>query len=109
MCNVKHISRISQKLGSLLSTLFLVFTLVLSPFTVAEAHDTPHKIFTVAVAAQTHVPASCHSNVSCTVYVVPSQVSQLTAGGLYNQRFWWSEAVFLVTYNPTIDTPPPRV
>ena len=104
-----QIMRLVRRVGSFLSTFLVILTLVLSPVTVAEAHEAPHQTTVIAVTAQSQVPANCHSYASCTVFVVPSDVSLMTAEALQRLRFLPLEAVLLAAVNPVSDTPPPRV
>ena len=101
--------RLTRKVGSLLSTLLVILTLVLSPVAVAEAHEEPHQTTVIAVASQTQAPANCHTYASCTAFVVPSNVSLLTGSALHRLRFLPPEAALLSAFNPVFDTPPPRV
>ena len=101
--------RLARKFGSLLSTFLVLLTLVLSPLSVAEAHEAPHQTIMVEVAAQSPAPANCHSSASCTVFVVPSDVAVMTADALHRQRFQPPQAVLLAAFSPVSDTPPPRV
>lgn len=100
---------LARKAGSLLSMLFVIFTLVLSPITVAGAHDAPHQTTSVTTVAQSQIPVNCHRYASCSVYVVPSNMSHLAAEALHCLRFLRSEAILLTGLNPVFDTPPPRV
>ena len=104
-----RIKRLARKIGSLLSTFLVVLTLVLASVSVAEAHEAPHQAIVVAVTAQSQAPTNCHSYASCTVFVVPSDVSRMTAEALQRLRFLPPEAVHLAAYTPLFDTPPRRV
>lgn len=104
-----QIMRLAGKVGSLLSTFLVILTLVLSPVSVAEAHEAPHQTIVIAVAAQSQAPANCHSYASCTVFVVPSNEAIITGKALHCQRFQPPQAVLLAAFNPVFDTPPPRV
>lgn len=104
-----QIMRFARRVGSFLSTFLVILTLVLSPVAVAQAVEAPHQTIVIAIAAQSQVPTNCHSYASCTVFVVPSNVSVITAKTLHRQRFLPPQAVLLVAFNPVFDTPPPRV
>ena len=98
-----------RNVGSLLTTFLVILTLVLSPVTTAEPRKAPHQTLVIAVTAQPQVAANCHSYASCTVFVVPSDVSRMTAEALQRLRFLPPEAVHLAAYTPLFDTPPRRV
>lgn len=104
-----QIMRLARRVASFLATFLVILTLVLSPVTVDEAHEAPHQTIVIAVAAQSQAPANCHSFASCTVLVVPSDVSLITAEALQRLRFLLPNAVLLAAVNPVFDTPPPRV
>ncbi len=105
----KLIKGVTQKAGSLLSTLLVILTLFMSLFAVAEAHEAPHETTAVAVVVAPHISANCHAFVSCRVCVVPSEMAHLTMELLHRLRFLWADAIFLTSFNPVFDTPPPRV
>ena len=98
-----------RKVVSLLSAVMVILTLVLSTVPVAEAHEAPHQTFVVAAAAQMQTPANCHSYASCSVFVMPSDVSVMTAQSALRLRFLLPQAVLLTAFHPASDTPPPRV
>ena len=104
-----QIMRLARNVGSFLSTFLVILTLVLSPATVATAHEAPHQTVMIAVATQSHAFANCHSYASCTVFVVPSDVSLTTSEALQRLRFLPPQAVLLPAINPVFETPPPRV
>lgn len=104
-----QIMRLARRIGSFLSTFLVILTLVLSPVTVAEVHEAPHQTIVIAVTAPSQVPANCHSYASCTVFLVPSDVSLMTAQALQRLRYLPPEAVLLAAVNPVSETPPPRV
>ena len=102
-----HIIRIGGRLGSFLSAFLVVLALILSPLTVADAHDTPHQAVTEIVAVQTQSPA-CHSSPSCVAFVAPSKLSQSSLKSSRRLRFALFEASLPITCSPGFDTPPPR-
>ena len=104
-----QIMRLVRRVGSFLSTFLVILTLVLSPGTVAEAHEAPHQTIVIVATTQSQVPANCHSYASCTVFVVPSDVLLMTAEALQRLRFLPPQAVLLPAINPVFETPPPRV
>ena len=104
-----QIMRLARRVGSFLSTFLVILTLVLSPVTAAEAHEVPHQTIVIAVNAQSQFPSNCNSYASCTVFMVPSDVSLMTAEALQCLRFMLPDAVLLAAVNPVFDTPPPRV
>ena len=104
-----QIMRLARRVGSFLSTFLVILTLVLSPVTTAEPRKAPHQTLVIAVTAQPQVPANCHSYASCTVFVVPSNESVVTADASHRQRFQPPHAVLLAAVNPVFYTPPPRV
>lgn len=98
-----------RKVGGLLSALLVVLTLVLSPVTLAEAHEAPHQTFVVAAVAQMQAPANCHSFASCSVFVMPLHVSVMTAQSVLPLRFLPQQAALFTAFHPLSDTPPSRV
>ena len=109
MRSVGQITCLVQGVGTLLSTFLVILTLVLSPAAVAEAHEAPHQTVVVAVAAQMQTPTNCHSYASCSVFVMPSDVSVMVAKTALSLRFLPPQAVLLTAFHPVSDTPPPRV
>lgn len=109
MRNGGKIMHIARKVGSLLSTFLVILTLVLSPVTVAEAHDARHQTIVVAAVTQSQAPANCHSDASCAVFVVPSDVSLRAAETLHRLRLLPPETAVLAAFTPVFDTPPPRI
>lgn len=104
-----RIMPLARWIGSLLSTVLMILTLVLSPVTVTEAHEAAQQTIVIAVAAQTQAPATCPSYASCTVFVVPSNVSLMTMEALHRLRFLPPQALLLTAFNLVFDPPPPRV
>jgi hypothetical protein len=109
MRGVGQILCLIRKVVSLLSAVMVILTLVLSTVPVVEAHEAPHQTFVVAAAAQMQTPANCHSYASCSVFVMPSDVSVMTAQSALRLRFILPQAVLLTAFHPASDTPPPRV
>ena len=109
MRSVGQIMCLFQRVGALLSTFMVILTLVLSPATVADAHEAPHQTVVVAVAAQMQTPINCHSYASCSVFVMPSDVSVVVAMAAPGLGFLPPQDVLLTAFLPGSDTPPPRV
>ena len=108
MRGVGQILCLTRKVGSMLSAVLVILTLALSTVSVAEAHEAPHQNVMVAAAAQMQTPANCHSYASCSVFVMPSDVSVMTAQSALRLRFLQPQAALLTAFHPASDTPPPR-
>jgi hypothetical protein len=108
MHSTRPIVSIVRKIGSLLSIILVILTLVLSSVSIVETHDAPLQTASATIAVQSHIPANCHGYTSCLVYVVPSKMPRLTTEALHRLRFPRSGFAILAAVNPVFDTPPPR-